>query len=496
MSWWTAIAGTVTAWLLAVGALAGCSSPELDGQRWSCQDKADCGAGFQCDTTAGFCVPALSDRHGVTGSSITLGMSAATGTDVVQGAAGRAIQHGLRAAFHHVNKTGGVHRRSLQLVVKDDGHDATRTRSNVAQMVQGDNRQVFALVGIPGAAPALAAKQLAVKNRTVLFAPHTGIDSLEPDPPAPFVFNVRARYSDEARQLTRHLLERAKPGLAAGNIAVFAQGDDSGSLDELGQSSLAGVASALGKQGIKKSQIRVTSYAATQPTKVDTAVVELLRWISSGKRDVSSSGTIRVAVVLLALQDAAAALIKDLQYHVGRVRTGWPLPSEFGTFTKFELDRLRVAEVRFVVLSAAGAGLADALEARGTYTTSDSQGKHVERSYGAGTVMALPVPHHGADLDGVKTFRTRLTDYDPSLKPSFDSLEGYLDGMLLAEALRRHGPDLTSDSFVETLERLAVDLGTGTTYRFTGNCHQATDRLWGVRIDATFELQPLGLLPR
>jgi len=63
------------------------------------------------------------------------------------------------------------------------------------------------------------------------------------------------------------------------------------------------------------------------------------------------------------------------------------------------------------------------------------------------------------------------------------SLEGYINARLLHAALEKHGRDLTTESIITTLLTLSVDLGIGTQLRFSSERHQATDVVWGVRLD-------------
>ena len=217
---------------LVLGGLGACA-PELDDQLWRCESHADCGGGFLCDGTAGHCVAALSNADGVFDDRIVLGMSAALGNDVSLGQVGRAARIGLLACFHHVNRTGGVHGRSLQLMAADDSYDPVKTTANVTQMTSGPDRPVFALSGVIGTGPSLAARTVALDKRVLFFGPATGFDGLEPDPPDRYVFNLRPRYSEEAAQLTQYLLERAKPTVPAGNI-VHGDADGSGSRQQVG----------------------------------------------------------------------------------------------------------------------------------------------------------------------------------------------------------------------------------------------------------------------
>jgi len=125
---------------LVLGGLGACA-PELDDQLWRCESHADCGGGFLCDGTAGHCVAALSNADGVFDDRIVLGMSAALGNDVSLGQVGLEARIGLLACFHHVNRTGGVHGRTLQL----DGVKIDSKRLEISHEVAGELRRTKVL---------------------------------------------------------------------------------------------------------------------------------------------------------------------------------------------------------------------------------------------------------------------------------------------------------------------------------------------------------------
>lgn len=475
--------------VLVLGWLGACA-PELDDQRWRCESHADCGGGFLCDGLAGHCVAALSNTDGVFDDRIVLGMSAALGNDVSLGQVGRAARIGLLACFHHVNRTGGVHGRSLQLVAADDSYDPVKTTANVTQMTSGPDRQIFALSGVIGTAPSLAARTVALDERVLFFGPATGFDGLEPDPPDRYVFNLRPRYSEEAAQLTQYLLERAKPTVPAGNIALFAQGDDDeGALDGLGKGALAGVLRVLKPAGVTESAVPVGTYPVGNGKQVHTSLKSLLGWMASSAREPSADGKVQVGIVLAALHDSAAAFIRAAEDQLATVRAGGPPAAAYGSFTAAEHARLAKVELRFVSLSVVGENLTLFLRSYGT-----TMGSGGPRHYGVGTVVALPVPHYTSGASGVLRYREHLREFAPKEPPGFISLEAYLAGQLLVEGLRQHGRDITTESLIETLETLQVDLGIGTPVGFSQSSHQAFTKLWAAQLDKDLVAQPLGVL--
>jgi len=80
-----------------------------------------------------------------------------------------------------------------------------------------------------------------------------------------------------------------------------------------------------------------------------------------------------------------------------------------------------------------------------------------------GTIITQVVPPPDrTDLPTVKLYRDELTKYFPQSKPTFISLEGFLDAMVFVEGLKRAGKDPTREKFIEGIESMHnYDLGLG-----------------------------------
>jgi branched-chain amino acid transport system substrate-binding protein len=61
--------------------------------------------------------------------------------------------------------------------------------------------------------------------------------------------------------------------------------------------------------------------------------------------------------------------------------------------------------------------------------------------------QVVPTYDH-ADLPAVKLDRECLNKYTSSTQPSFVSLDAFLNAMIIPEALKRTGPDLTREKFI------------------------------------------------
>ena len=71
-------------------------------------------------------------------------------------------------------------------------------------------------------------------------------------------------------------------------------------------------------------------------------------------------------------------------------------------------------------------------------------------------------PYYLTDLKTVALYRRTLTQYSPTARPNFVSLEGFVDAMVMVEGLKRAGRELTRDALIRSLESIHdLDLGLG-----------------------------------
>ena len=80
-----------------------------------------------------------------------------------------------------------------------------------------------------------------------------------------------------------------------------------------------------------------------------------------------------------------------------------------------------------------------------------------------GTVVTQVVPpYYLTDLKTVARYRRALTQYLPSERPNFVSLEGFVDAMVLVEGLKRAGKELTREGLIRSIESIhEMDAGLG-----------------------------------
>ena len=80
-----------------------------------------------------------------------------------------------------------------------------------------------------------------------------------------------------------------------------------------------------------------------------------------------------------------------------------------------------------------------------------------------GTIITQVVPPYDRiDLPTVALYRKTLEKFYPGTAPSFVSLEGFVDAMVLVEGLKRAGKDLTRERLIAAIESIhKMDMGLG-----------------------------------
>lgn len=71
-------------------------------------------------------------------------------------------------------------------------------------------------------------------------------------------------------------------------------------------------------------------------------------------------------------------------------------------------------------------------------------------------------PYYLTDLKGVALYRRSIRKYHPGVEPSFVSLEGFVDALVLVEGFKRAGRDLTREKLIQAIESIHdLDSGLG-----------------------------------
>jgi ABC-type branched-subunit amino acid transport system substrate-binding protein len=337
---------------------------------------------------------------------------------------GRQLKTGFETAFAVANEAGGVAGRKLRLVSRDDGYEPARTVAVVKDLVEKD--KVFGLVGVFGSANSAAVLPYVLQNAVPYFAPYSGAGLLRNEPPDRYVFNYRPSYAEETAAIVRHLVEvrRLKPS----QIAVLHQDD------AFGEAGWSGVAKVMRKYRRDPAQVVRVTYPRNTAD-VDQAVATVKARLPHVK-----------AVVMVAVYRPAVRFIEKL-------RGGG-------------------ADLLFTNVSAVAASeLAEQLVALGPHYTKD-------------VLVTQIVPLPGSRSSAILKYQEALKRHAPSERPDFVSLEGYIAGSILVEALKRVGRPLTSEALVEALEAVkGLDLGIGVPVSYGPSEHQASHKVWGTALE-------------
>ncbi|HET7911705.1 MAG TPA: ABC transporter substrate-binding protein [Pseudolabrys sp.] len=110
---------------------------------------------------------------------------------------------------------------------------------------------------------------------------------------------------------------------------------------------------------------------------------------------------------------------------------------------------------------------------------------------GAGVVVSQIVPFPGdRSLPVVASYQSALAALNEKSKPGFVSLEGYLVGRLVVEALKRVPGEPTRDAFLDAIEREPFDLG-GMKLTFSATQNQGSNQVFFTVLQSDGLLRPV-----
>ena len=99
-----------------------------------------------------------------------------------------------------------------------------------------------------------------------------------------------------------------------------------------------------------------------------------------------------------------------------------------------------------------------------------------------GTIITQVVPPYTrTDFPTVALYRQALSTYYPTEQPSFVSLEGFVDAMVLVEGLKRAGKDLTREKLIRGVESISdkdIGLGPRLVLKYGPNRHKGFDQIY------------------
>ena len=323
--------------------------------------------------------------QGVTPDKVILGQAAVFSGPAAQ--LGIQMRNGIKAYFDHVNESGGVHGRKLELVTEDDFYETSKAPEASKKLIE--QHKVFALLGYVGTPTGVAHLPVVNQARVPLVGMFTGAEVLRV-PMSRYVFHVRASYYDETDKIVEQVVSTG-----GRKISVFYQAD------AYGEAGRKGTEIALTKRNMK---IHSNGTFERNTLKVEDAV----KTINASQPD---------AVVMVGAYAACAEYIRQMK-------------------------RAGSAAIFYNVSFVGSKALADALGSEGV---------------GVAISQVVPFPW-GRAVPVVKEYqalakKAGFTDYN------FSAAEGFLTAKVMVEGLRRTGRDLTRDKFIDTMEKMDVDLG-------------------------------------
>jgi branched-chain amino acid transport system substrate-binding protein len=332
---------------------------------------------------------------------------------------GQTLLLGSTAYFDLVNQRGGIHGRKIAIILKDDKYEPDPAVQNTNELIELD--KVFFLfdyVGTPTLTRVLPLLKYYEAQRIVNVAPFTGADPQRTAPYDRFVFNIRASYREETRALVRYLYNQGYR-----KIGFFGQADAYGKSGEIG------VNAALGENGLKI--VKSVTYPRNQIFERSmTAQVKLLR--DAGVQ----------AVVAVGVYGPCAAFIRDARL------SGWTIP---------------IANVSFVGPTV----LLDKLR-------QTSQQVKVDLTVNLINSEVVPSPE---DLRYPLVVDYRA--HNAAAGYAGIGLEGWLNAVVVTEALRRMGPNPSREDFIHAMESLHdFDPGLGAKLEFSPTNHQGIHKVW------------------
>lgn len=301
---------------------------------------------------------------------------------------GTAIHTGAKLAFASINAQGGVHGRTIELVVADDAYNVERAISNVDGFLSDPN--LFALFNCMGT-PAIAAMlPKVVKSGVPFFAPFTGAQFARPKG-VRTIFNIRASYAEEAQKIVQHLTT-----IGIRKIVVARQDN------AFGTEVMNGVQAA-----VERGQ------GELPPTVVVNADGGNLQ------QAISEVGSYRPEALVVGLAGQPAIdLIKAV--------------------------RSELRGLSLYALSVVGAA--------GTITAMGPQG--------VGVTISQVVPSPYSPLPIAREFLASWKAAQIVGDPSHLALEGYINAHVFAHALRRSGPSVSPQTFIDaTWSQKRHDIG-------------------------------------
>ncbi|WP_239057812.1 ABC transporter substrate-binding protein [Pseudodesulfovibrio sp. JC047] len=362
---------------------------------------------------------------------LTFGMSAAfTGAN---GELGIEFYRGFMAYIDAFNAAGGADGWTIKVVPANDGYNPGPCFQNTVRFIKQD--AVFALfsyVGTPTTTHILPLLQKFEDENIFLLFPFSGSQPLRTEPFGQYVYNLRASYFDETQGLVDRLV-----AIGRKRIGVFYQSD------AYGRTGWDGVHRALERHGLSLAGEAAYKRGASFSQDFSSEVELLL----SSDPD---------AIIVVGTYASQAAFIRDARNY------GYTDPIAGLSFADSDkMLELLVAE-----------------------------GKRVSKKYTGNLINSQVVPSYTDErLPGVRLYRkimegytyepvARNDEYTPRVY-SYVSFEGFLNGVILGEMVKRMADDPRRTRIPQVMNSMQnFDLGIGVNVDFSRNGHQGLDTVY------------------
>jgi branched-chain amino acid transport system substrate-binding protein len=339
-------------------------------------------------------------------------------------ALGQNLTRGSMTYFDLVNRAGGIAGRKIQVVLKDDRYEPDPAVQNTNDLILKDNvLALFGYVGTPTLTRTLPLLRYYEDRNIVNIGPFTGAEPQRRPPYDRYVFNIRVSYREETRRLVDYLVGK-------GHVRIGFMGQ----ADAYGKSGEAGVVEALAAHGMALAE--AVTYRRNQP------------YAESMKPQVERLREKRVdAVIMVGVYGGCGAFVRDAR------QSGWNVP---------------IAGVSFVG--------AEEMLAQLTKTSAE-----VGRDLTVGLINSQVVPSpEETQYPLVVNYRAHI----PPGETGFVSLEGWLNAVVLVEALKRAGPSASRTGLISAMESLhGWDPGIGVKLKFDRGNHQGLHKVWLTRTE-------------
>lgn len=210
------------------------------------------------------------DSTGIMTDEILIGSSLALGGHA--GYLGTQTLQGAMSYIRHINDTGGIHGRKINVITLDDGYDPARCLYNTQKLIL--EKKVFALFCYVGTPTTVKIIPLVNEAQIPLVGMFTGANRLR-QPVNRYLINIRASYYQETEAAVEFIVKTKE----LDKVAVFYQ------YDEYGFDGLRGTEIALKNYGLipvaKGSYVRGTLDVETGLDKITASGAEAVVMIGT-----------------------------------------------------------------------------------------------------------------------------------------------------------------------------------------------------------------------